>query len=701
VGSRIRRRAVAAVIGVIALASLPGIPVEAASAAKVAPFAAGGYRQLPAAQLVNARQLHAPVAGSPSSFVRPKLVKNHNALTALPSSRTATPSQPTPRRGGNPGAARPLTGTTQGTVLEQLTSFPGMDITTDVTLFGQDNNLEPPDTQIAVGPDTVVEMVNANMSVWSKYGKRTYYIDLNTFYGVPAGYLITDPRVLYDKSSGRFIASAVAITNSWNSNVYLAVSQSSDPTGTWTRQGLKTTSAVLLDQPKVGTSDDKITLAWSEWVNPPCDQQATFACFTGEEFSVVDKADMLAGGPAVEYLSGPDLNHYAVVPVQALSSTTTQYMAYNNADPYYLVENQCAQPNPPNQYGTCPTIGILSITGSVHANTLMLREDDRPINATTAPPQAVQQNSAGVIDTGDDRLLTAVWQNNQLWTTLGDGNFCPNANPNGPGLRSCVKVIEVLTDNVPMFVQKETTLDSGDFTYHPALSLDSVGDLFMVFSRSSATMYPSVWVTGLPASTPNIWSLSAALQAGTGPYDSKTLCGGNNRWGDYSGASIDGGDPTDIWLAGEYAVFDTRNCTWKTVIGQFTYSAPTVTSITPKTGPGGTSVTITGTNFFTGNTTPYFAATPSQSGTTTVLTPNSLTTTAPPGNGWVTISAATLDGHGPAGPTYKYPRVEDSPVPFAALAGAVARAGAPPAVPTKTSRPRPAIPARLFRLLRL
>jgi hypothetical protein len=57
----------------------------------------------------------------------------------------------------------------------------------------------------------------------------------------------------------------------------------------------------------------------------------------------------------------------------------------------------------------------------------------------------------------------------------------------------------------------------------------------------------------------------------------------------------------------------------------------------------------------------------------------------------VTISAATLDGHGPAGPTYKYPRLEAAPGSFAALPGGTARSGAPPHVPGSPMGPRPAV----------
>lgn len=690
-GSRIRRRAVAAIISVIGLASLPSLPVGAASGPKVPTLAAGTYHQLPAAEIVNVRQLRAAAPGAHPSFARPRLVRNPKAPT-LPSPAGGV-GKLAPAMLPSLASGRTLTGTTQGTVLEQLTAFPAMDITTGVALFGAKNNIEPPDTQVAAGPDVVVEMVNANMTVWSKSGTMLVGADLNTFYNVPVGFSITDPRVLYDRGSGRFIASALAYDSSWNSYVYLAVSRTSDPTGAWAKQVVRSTAAVLVDQPKVGTSDDKITLVWSEWVKPPCANQATYPCFIGEVFTAVDKVDMLGIGPAVQYLSGRDASRFAVLPVQALSSTTTQYMVYNNADPYYLVENNCFQPNPPNQYGTCPTIGILSLTGSVHASTLALSEVFRPINSTTAPPQAAQPGSTAVIDTGDDRLLTAVWQNNQLWTSSGDGNFCPTANPNGLGANACALIIEVRTDTNPMTVVMDGEINSGDFLFHPAISLDTAGDAYVVLSRSSSTSYGSVWVTGMPVATPGMWSTLALLAAGTGLYDSKTACGGMNRWGDYSGASVDGRDTTDMWVAGEYALSDpVRNCTWKTALGRLTYSAPTVTSITPATGPGGTAVTITGTDFLSGNTTPYFGTTPSGSGTTTVQSPNSLTTTAPPGNGWVQVSAATPDGHGPNGPTYKYPRLEVAPGTLAAPAGAAARGNAPPPVPQKSAGPRPLTP---------
>jgi hypothetical protein len=268
-----------------------------------------------------------------------------------------------------------------------------------------------------------------------------------------------------------------------------------------------------------------------------------------------------------------------------------------------------------------------------------------------------------------------------------------------------MRVIEAATDHGGMVLVDNILGANNDYIYHPAASMDNAGDLFVVFSRSNSSIYPGVWVTGLinnPGAAP--WSLNTVLKAGNGPYDSTaSMCAGQNRWGDYSGAATDPTDPTDVWVAGEYALDNPNTCVWGTAIGRLTYSAPTVTSVKPggSPGTGGTSVTITGTDFMTAATTVYFGTTPAPSGTTTVQSPNSLTTTAPPGSGWVNVSASTADGHGPAGPTYKYPRVEAAPGSLGSLPGGTIRSGAPPPVPTKTSGPRPAIPARLFRLLRL
>ena len=79
---------------------------------------------------------------------------------------------------------------------------------------------------------------------------------------------------------------------------------------------------------------------------------------------------------------------------------------------------------------------------------------------------------------------------------------------------------------------------------------------------------------------------------------------------------------------------------------QFTYiPTPTVTGVNPNTGPpaGGTSVTITGTNFYFFYTTGVsFGSTPASS--FTVISTTQITATSPPGTGTVDVTVTTVTG---------------------------------------------------------
>ena len=78
---------------------------------------------------------------------------------------------------------------------------------------------------------------------------------------------------------------------------------------------------------------------------------------------------------------------------------------------------------------------------------------------------------------------------------------------------------------------------------------------------------------------------------------------------------------------------------------QFTYdAAPTVTNVSSNTGPssGGTSVTITGSNFVTGATVDFGTNNPAT--VVTVTSPTSITATSPAGTGTVNVTVTTPGG---------------------------------------------------------
>ncbi len=96
---------------------------------------------------------------------------------------------------------------------------------------------------------------------------------------------------------------------------------------------------------------------------------------------------------------------------------------------------------------------------------------------------------------------------------------------------------------------------------------------------------------------------------------------------------------------------------------QFTYiSAPTVTGVSPTTGPssGGTSVTITGTNF-TPSATVKFGATPSPS--VTFVSSTELIAISPAGSGTVDVKVTTAGGTSATSPADQFTYLQPVPPP--------------------------------------
>jgi hypothetical protein len=100
------------------------------------------------------------------------------------------------------------------------------------------------------------------------------------------------------------------------------------------------------------------------------------------------------------------------------------------------------------------------------------------------------------------------------------------------------------------------------------------------------------------------------------------------------------------------AVAVTTSAGTATLPGAFTYLAPTVTSMTPTSGPagGGTTVTIVGTNLY-GTPQVTFGGVP---GTITTLTNTSMKVVTPPGSGSVPVVVATSAGSATVPTTFTY-----------------------------------------------
>ena len=131
-------------------------------------------------------------------------------------------------------------------------SFDGLDHFDQRTANGGNQfSVEPPDQGLCVGNGFVLETVNDVMRVFDTSGNPvTGVVDQNTFYGYPpainrttgkSGPFVTDPSCLFDPDVNRWFHVVLTLETkkatgdfTGKNHLDLAVSDSPDPTGTWT-----------------------------------------------------------------------------------------------------------------------------------------------------------------------------------------------------------------------------------------------------------------------------------------------------------------------------------------------------------------------------------------------------------------------------------------------------------------------------------
>jgi hypothetical protein len=563
--SPLRRRGT--ILAIATVAALMGFgatrgqttPVNAAGRAAASPAAHRGILQPPRSVNLRAEAHASPSPGEHRPPVRPFLTRRSQDSSRLGSVPAATMGLPSAGDVSGPG---PRSSMSLATTPSQrlLTTFPGASLSTDVAAFGQDQNVAPPDTQLAVGPSDIVEAVNATLSVWSKTGTALLSADLNSFFGVPGGYSFFDPRVVFDPATSRWLMSGVA-AESTTSYVYLAVSQTSDPLGTWNLNTVVHYAGIVTDQPKLGFDSDVVVLSWGDF-------SGTSLAFSGEETWVLQKSELLTGSAVAVTSFGPDLTRFGVVPAENLTPTSIEYLTYNNG---------CGA----NTTGACNTgtsaLGVVAITGTPAASDVTWTETDPAMAATTIPPDASQPGSSALVATNDDRFLTTTSDGATLYIS-GNVGCVPSGDT---VLRPCAGLIKVSISGSASVTADRALGYPGSALYYPAVVPDANGDVFMAATFSSASVYPE--------------AISLSLAAGGSSFSGMRFFAGSGAntdyyWGDYSGAAVDPSNPLDFWVAAEYA--PTSGLNWGTAIGEVT-ARPNLSLAAPSSTTMNTPVTVT------------------------------------------------------------------------------------------------------------
>jgi hypothetical protein len=459
---------------------------------------------------------------------------------------------------------------------------------------GNQFTVEPPDQALAVGNGYVVEAVNDVFRVFDTIGNPlTDAIDLNTFYNYPPAYnrsnghygpSITDPTLYYDPDTQRFFFLVLTLDRvgttsflSGKNHLDLAVSDTSNPTGTWTIYTLPVQNdgtdgtpnhhcqggPCLGDYPHMGADAYGIYLTTNEF-----DFFGPY--FEGAQIYAVSKADLVAGGPVNGYMwntadpqylfdltgAGEYVPGFTVWPAISPSGV---YATERGGTEYFLSSWAVYT-------GVNYQISVWALTGtsSIDTNPASLNLIRTTVGGMgyAVPGQAGQKagdyplgqyygDPLGKLDANDSRMQQVSYANGKLWGAVDTGLLIQGDSAPRAGIAYFVLQPQMGDVNFKAKTVKYGLLGLlGNNLTYPAIAVTPSGRGVMAFTLVGNDYWPSAGYAGIDAII-GAGDIHVAA-AGLGPQDGFTeywQYTNRPRWGDYGAAISDG---KSIWIASEY-----------------------------------------------------------------------------------------------------------------------------------------------------
>lgn len=364
---------------------------------------------------------------------------------------------------------------------------------------------------------------------------------------------------MYDGLSGRWFLSVLRTDTT---EAYLAVSDGSSPSGGSAIYSFGLGSQYCPDQPRLGASSGVVALSFSLFEGKGCHQEGNATLFGGE-LLIVNKAEMIAQHQTLDFQTlGPDL-------------------AYDNYQPAVELQPSAQELFASAQIPTANVIHLVHFTGEP-PNAVVTATNTVLVTPLYTPPAAVQKGTGVRIDTGDNRIASAVLLNGVLYLSAND--LCLSANGSN---QACGRVMEIDTVHSSLIGETDLGFNGGD-QFYTALAPDGLGNLLAVFDYSSPHDYPSI---GTVAALGPILGEDGGNFTGEVTLASGSAPNTSGRYGDYSGAAIDSTNPADVWVGsqvGDDLGVDTKS--WGSHVDAISLSANTVplAGVHQIANPGGT-----------------------------------------------------------------------------------------------------------------
>ena len=465
---------------------------------------------------------------------------------------------------------------------------------------GNQVSLEPPNPSIAVANNIILEGVNNAIRVYTTTGTTLLpTLSSNELFGVAPsinnntgvfGVFPTDMRVYFDQDINRWFVLQRSQDNDSSGNplnsshLYIAVSQTADPTGTYNIYVMDTTHATnpscpcVPDYPQIGSDQYGFYISANEY-------NTSSQTFVSSIILAISKTALAAGAPApAAYRFGLPLGTGYEFSIQPATTPPGGSHFIANGGAEYFVSSQ-AFFNTDNHLGlwaltntsslqnttaslllTQTVVGSLSYT---YPGAIAQRPGPLPYGSSLTPPGPLPLIDAGM----DSRVLSVSYAGGRLFATFATEVMDETGREAvggayvilSPTLRNGILAAAVLKQGY--------IVANNNHVLRPAVAVNAQGRGAIAFSLVGPDYYPSAAFVNIDI-TP---ALPAAIQiAGPGalPEDGFTGYTGNTaagvaRWGDYATAvtSTDG----TIWMVSEYIPNAPRSkrANWGTFVSRY------------------------------------------------------------------------------------------------------------------------------------
>lgn len=487
---------------------------------------------------------------------------------------------------------------------------------------GTQFSLEPPDQALCTNGTYVLEGVNNAIEVFNaadhSVAKST--TALSQFWGINPeiirtnapnyvfGPFISDPKCYYDVATKSWFLTELELdTNSstgaatGTSHQFIAVSQTSDPTGSWNLYQFDTTDdgsngtvsnsgcPCFGDQPLIGADQYGFYITTNEFA-------INGSAFNGAQIYAISKTALEGSGPTaltsipVQHLQGGLIaasNQYPGGPsysVQPATVPTTNFDLANGGTEFFLSSTEFTGffDNRVVTWALTHTSSLATATPSLTLQNTIVGSETYGMGGSnfgvdqSSGPRPLEQTLPGnsipeQLNANDDRMNQTVYAAGRLWSGVNTLTIDQNG-ANHVGIAYFeVAPSDTAVLSATMANQGYQSVSGNNSVFFPSIGVNDAGQGVMAFSLSGPSMYPSTGYVsiGLGGVSGQV-HIAAEGQLPDDGFTGYPAYGGNGiaRWGDYSAAVADPSG-TSIWTANEWIPNAPRTffANWGTFIG--------------------------------------------------------------------------------------------------------------------------------------